>query len=153
MGWIDYKKVYYDMVLQCWMIETIKMVGIADNLVNLFENSKETWRTELIVCDEILGEADIRREIFQGYYFSALLFGIVLIPLLKILKETDLGYATSRDQKFNHLSFIDSLKLYGKSERELDSLVETIRIFSHAVGMVVGMNKCAVLVLKRKKMV
>ena len=82
-----------------------------------------------------------------------MLFGIVLIPLLKILKETDLGYATSRDQKFNHLLFIDNLKLYGKSERELDSLVETIRIFSDDVGMVFGMSKCAVLVLTRKKMV
>ena len=138
------------MVPHGWMIKTIKMVGIADNLVNLFE---ETWRTELIVCDEILGEGDIRREIFQGHYFSPLLFGIVLIPLLKILKETDLRHATSRDQKFNHLLFIDNLKLYGKSERELDSLVETIRIFSDDVGMVFGMSKCAVLVLKRKKMV
>ena len=41
MGWIDYKKAY-DMVPHRWMIEAMKMVEIADNIVNLFENSKET---------------------------------------------------------------------------------------------------------------
>ena len=52
------------MVLHRWMIEAMKMVGIADNILNLFENSKETWRTELIAFNEILGEVDIRRGIF-----------------------------------------------------------------------------------------
>ena len=41
MGWSDYKKAY-DMVPRGWMIEAIKMVGFADNIMNLFENSKET---------------------------------------------------------------------------------------------------------------
>ena len=56
-------------------------VGIADIIVNLFENSKETWRTEVIACNESLGEVDIRRGIFQGDSFSLLLFVVVLIPL------------------------------------------------------------------------
>ena len=41
MEWIDYKKAY-DMVPHRWMIEAMKMVGITDNIVNLFEKSKET---------------------------------------------------------------------------------------------------------------
>ena len=53
----------------------------------------------------------------------------------------------------NHLLFMDSLKLYAKSERELDSLFLTVRIFSDGVGMVFGLDKCAVLVFKREKMV
>ena len=48
---------------------------------------------------------------------------------------------------------MDDLKLYAKSERELDSLIQTVRIFSDDVGMVFGLGKCAVLVLKRGKMV
>ena len=52
------------MVPHCWMIEAMKMVRIADNIVNLFENSKETWITELIACDKSLGEVDIWRESF-----------------------------------------------------------------------------------------
>ena len=48
---------------------------------------------------------------------------------------------------------MDDLKLYAKSERELDSLIQTVRIFSDDVGMVFGLGKCAVLVLKRGRMV
>ena len=52
------------MVPPCWLIEAMKMVRIADNIVNVFENTKETWITELIVCNESLGEVDIRRFFF-----------------------------------------------------------------------------------------
>ena len=152
VGWIDYKKAY-DMVLHRWMIEAMKMVRIADNIVNLFENSKETWRTELIACNESLGEVNIRRRIFQGHSFSLLLFVVVLIPLSIILNKADLGYVTSRSQKLNNLLFMDDLKLHAESERELDSPIKTVRIFSDDVGMVFGLEKCVVLVLKRGKIV
>ena len=73
MGWFDYKKAY-DMVLHRWMIEAMKMVRTTNNvnnIVNLFENSKDTWRIELLACNESLGEDDIRRGIFQGDSFSS----------------------------------------------------------------------------------
>ena len=102
------------MVLHCWMIEAMKMVGIADNIVNLFENNKGTCRTELIACNESLGEVDIRRGIFQGDSFSPLLFVVVLIPLSIIVNKTDLRYVTSQNQKLNDLLFMDDLKLYAR---------------------------------------
>ena len=140
------------MVPHRWIIEEMKMVGIANNMVNLFENSKETWRTELIACNENLGKVEIRRGIFQGDSFSLLLFVVVLIPLSVFLNETGLGYVTSRNQKLNDLLFMDDLNLY-ESERKLDSLIQTVRIFSDNVGMVFGLDKCRVLVLKGGKMV
>ena len=39
-GWIDYKKAS-DIVPHRWMIEAMKMVGIADNVEKLFENRRE----------------------------------------------------------------------------------------------------------------
>ena len=48
---------------------------------------------------------------------------------------------------------MDDVKLYAESERELDSLIQTVRIFYDDIGMVFGLYKCAVLVLKRGKMV
>ena len=105
------------MVPHHWMIEAIKMVGITNNVMNLFENSKETWRTELITCKETLGEVDIRRGIFQGDSFSPFLFLVVLIPISIILNEIDLRYVTRQNQKLNHLLFMDDLKQYPKSER------------------------------------
>ena len=66
------------MVSHRWMIKAMKMVGITDNIVNLFENSKETLRTELIACNKSLGKVDIRRRIIQVDSFSPLLFVIIL---------------------------------------------------------------------------
>ena len=45
---------------------------------------------------------------------------------------------------------MEDLKLYARSERELDSLIQSVRIFSD-VGMVFGLNKCVMLVLKRER--
>ena len=133
MGWIDYKKAF-DLVLHGWMIEAMKIVGIVDNILNLFENSKETWRTELTPCNESLSEVNIRRMIFQGDSFSPWHFVVVLIPLSIILNERYLGYVTSQNQKLIHPLFMDDLKPYAKSDRELDSLIQTVMIFSGDVG-------------------
>ena len=47
---------------------------------------------------------------------------------------------------FNHLLFMDDLKLYGKKyERQVGILVNIIRIFSKDIGMEFGRRKCTVL--------
>ena len=102
---------------------------------------------------KVVGKLILRKGTFQGDTSLLLLFAVVLIPLLIILNETGLEYVTSQNQKVNHLLFMDDLKLYAKSGRELGSLIQTVRIFSDDVGMVFGLDKCAVLVLKRGKMV
>ena len=48
---------------------------------------------------------------------------------------------------------MDDLKLFGKNENQIDSLVQTVYIFSQDIGMEFGLKKCAVIVLKRGKMV
>ena len=66
----------------------------------------------------------IRRGIFQGHSFSPLLFVIALLPLTHILRETGMGYQLEKNgAKVNHLFFMDDLKLYGKNDKEIDSLL------------------------------
>ena len=55
--------------------------------------------------------------------------------------------------KINHLLFMDDLKLYSRNQKELDSLVQTIRIFSKGIGMEFGIEKCAMLVFEKGKIV
>ena len=43
--------------------------------------------------------------------------------------------------------------LYSKSERALDSLIQTLRIFGEDTGMQFGIDKCAILVTKKGKIV
>ena len=53
----------------------------------------------------------------------------------------------------NHPLFIDDLKLYSKSEKALDCFIQTVRIFSEDIGIQFGIDKCAMLVMKKGKIV
>ena len=45
------------------------------------------------------------------------------------------------------------LKLYAGNEKSLESLIQTMRVFSNDIGIVFGMENCAVLTTKKGKMV
>ena len=55
--------------------------------------------------------------------------------------------------KINHLPFMDDLKLHGRNMQELDSLVQSVRIFSADIGMAFGIEKCAAVKITRGKVV
>ena len=98
------------------------MFGIAENIRTLLANSMEKWRVMLCSGNLELGEIDIRRGIFQGDSLSPLVFVRRLIPLSLILRKAKAAYEFSGSkEKINHLLFMDDLKLYSKSEKELDS--------------------------------
>ena len=48
---------------------------------------------------------------------------------------------------------MDDLKLYSKSKRTLDSLIQSVQIFSKDIGMQLGIDKSAILVMKKGKIV
>ena len=47
--------------------------------------------------------------------------------------------------------YIDDIKLFSKNEKELETLIHAIRIYSQDIGMEVGIEKCAMLVMKSDK--
>ena len=67
-----------------------------------------------------------------------------------ILRKAKAAYEYSESkEKINHLLFTNDLKLYSQSEKGLDSLVQTVRIFSEDIGMEFGIQKCAMLVMEK----
>ena len=92
--------------------------------------------------------------IFQGDSLSPLVFVSALIPLSLILRKAKAAYEFSGSkEKSNHLLFMDDLKLYSCNEKELDSLVQTIRIFSKYKEIELVIEKCAMLVIEKEKIV
>ena len=82
------------------------------------------------------------------------MFVLVLIPLSLILRKEKAAYEfTKSKEKINHLLFMDDLKLYSQSEKALDSLVQTVHVFSGDVGMEFGIENCAMLVMEKGKIV
>ena len=82
------------------------------------------------------------------------MFVLLLIPLSLILRKTTAAYEFSEGkEKINHLLFMDDLKLYSHSEKGLDSLIQTVRVFSKDIRMEFGIEKCAMLVMEKGKIV
>ena len=153
MGWIDYKKAY-DMVPHLWIIECLDLFGVAENIKSLLVNSMEKWKVMLCSGNSELGEVEIKQGIFQGDSLSPLVFVLALIPLSLILRKAKAAYQFSESkEKINDLLFMDDLKLCSRSEKGLDSLVHTARVFSEDIGMEFGIEKFAMLVVEERNIV
>ena len=116
----------------------------------------EKWKVMLCSGNSELGEVEVKHGIFQGDSLSSLVFLLALIPLSLILRKMKAAYEFSETkEKINHLLFMDDLKLYSQSKKGLDSLVQTqtVRVFSKDIGMKFGIEKCAMLVMEKGKIV
>ena len=148
MAWVDYRKAY-DLVPHSWLLKIMGLTKIAGNLCELIENSMGNWETELSCAGEKLGRIHINHGIFQGDSLSPLLFVMAMIPLSLLLNKEHFGYKFNRNEaKINHLLFMDDLKLYAKTERELEELMIVVDRYSSDIGMEFGFDKCAMIVIK-----
>lgn len=120
MGLIDYKKAY-DMIPHPGILECLGLFGVAQKITTLLKDSMNGWQTELTSYGKSLGCVFIKRGIFQWHFLSLLLFVVSMIPLTLILRKCEAGYMYTNKTKINHLLFMDDLKLYPRSESQLDS--------------------------------
>ena len=150
MVWIDYQKAY-DSVPHSWILKCLKMYRIADNVIMFLEKSILLWQTVLQLNQETIGVVLIKCGIFQGDSLSPILFIICLIPLSHLLSWNIFGFKIG-NHTINHLLYMDDLKLYGKNDKEIDSLTNTVRIFSADINMKFGLSKCAKVTINKGKM-
>ena len=137
------------MVPQSWIINCLKMYKISHETINFIEKNMKNWRVELTAGGKRLAETKIQRGIFQGDALSPLLFLIVMMPLNHILRKCTAGYKLSRSQeKVKYLMYMEDIILFTKKEKELETLIHTIRIYSQDIGMEFCIEKCALLVIK-----
>ena len=69
-----------------------------------------------------------------------------------ILRKAKEAYDFSESkEKINHLLFMDDLKLHSRSEKGLDSLLQTVCVFSEDIGMEFDIEKCDMLVMEKGK--
>ena len=74
------------------------------------------------------------------------------MPLNHILRTCTAGYKLSRSQEnINHLMYMADIRLFAKNEKDLETLIHAVRIYSQDLGMEFGIEKCARLVMKSGK--
>ena len=151
MAWIDYKKVY-DTVPQSWILHCLKMYKIPYQVVQFTEKTMKTWTVELTAERKCLAVVKIQRGVFQGEALLPLLFEIAMMPLNHVHGKCTSGYNPSKSQeKINHLMYMNEIKLFAKNEKELETHIQTVRIYNQDIGMEFGIEKCAMFVMKSDK--
>ena len=86
--------------------------------------------TELTASNQRVENVKIMCGIFQGDSLSPVLIALVMILLTLMLRQTKASYKLEKGgKKINHLLFVDDLKLFAKNEDQIDSLVNTVRMF------------------------
>ena len=144
-GWVDYRKAF-DSVPHSWILECMRIFKLSPTLIKFFENSMSKWQTIMSLQTEkstiTTSPIKIRSGIFQGDSFSPLIFCLALAPLSLMLNDSKLGYEI-KNQKINHLFYMDDLKLYAGNDEELEKLLKIVKEFSDDIGMEFGLDKCA----------
>ena len=75
-----------------------------------------------------------------------------MMPLNHILRKCTAGYKLRRSQeKINHLMYVDDIKLFAKNEKELETLIHAVNIYSQNIGMEFDIEKSTMLVMKSGK--
>ena len=140
----------YDMVPRRWILHCLKMYKIPDLIVQFIEKIMQTWRVELTTVRQSLAEVKMQRVIFQKDV--PLLLVIAMMPLNYILRKCTVGYKFSKSQeKINHLMYMDDIKPFAKNEKELEIIIQTVRIYSQDLGKEFGIEKCVMLIMKSGK--
>ena len=128
------------------------LVGVATNITLFMEKAVKMWNTTLTINGDTIGEVKIKRGIFQGDLLPPLLFIISLILLTITIRAMNKGYKLD-DIKVNHHLYMDDLKIYACSDKEMESPVNTIRIFSEDISMEFGFEKCAKVSINKRKLI
>ena len=149
MVYIDYKKAY-DRIPHSWILECLRFCKVDPQIISFFEATFHQCSVHLHLGKENLGVINILRGIFQGDSVSPLQFVISLIPLSLLLRGTSAGYQLSKEgPSINHRLYMDDLKLYGRSEGDLETLLSITTTFSDDIKMEFGIDKCASVTIKR----
>ncbi|XP_044757740.1 uncharacterized protein LOC123315901 [Coccinella septempunctata] len=154
MAWIDYRK---SPVPHSWLFQVLQIYKINPQAIQLLKHLMTTWRTKLTVKHETVsyqtGKIRIARGIFQGDRFSPSWFCAAMNPISSMLNRSAYGYAIDSNTILPHLFNVDDLKLFAIGRKQSEGELELVRKFSGDIGMSLGLEKCAVVEVKRGKMV
>ncbi|XP_039892266.1 uncharacterized protein LOC120736309 [Simochromis diagramma] len=151
-AWIDYKKAY-DSMPHTWILECLELYEINRTLRAFIRNSMGMWRTTLEANFKPIAQVTFKCRIYQEDVLSSLPFCIGLNTLSEISYKTGYGFQLQSGAVVSHLLYMDDIKLYAKSEQDIDSLIHTTRIYKNDNGMSFGLEECSQMVTKRGKVV
>ena len=157
--WLDYQKAF-DSIPHEWLLKSLRLAKVPEKVVCAIERLTTIWATRLVLIAETNTiESDVitySKGVFQGDSLSVLLFVLAINPLSFLLQSRNgylCGAPNERVIPFNHLFFVDDLKLFSSTIDQMKLLLDVVTTFSKGIGMTFGQSKCAFMKIKRGKFV
>ncbi|CAK1579741.1 unnamed protein product [Parnassius mnemosyne] len=155
--YIDYKKAF-DSVPHSWLLQILEIYRINPKIIDFLRRIMLQWKTKLqINCDKntiTTRYISIKKGIYQGDSLSPLWFCLALNPLSHLLQSCKAGYSLKNntdETTISHLIYMDDIKLYAKTEKDMKKLVDITAEFSNNINMQFGLDKCKTLHTVRGK--
>lgn len=143
VAWIDFKKAY-DRVPFKVVKDVLNNIGAPESLQKAISGIMENWATVFEVGKPATKvDLDYRRGLFQGDSLSPLLFCLCIAPVSKGIRSSSKGYGVAVGPPITHTFYMDDLKIYCHNEKELRRVVAVATRVAIAVGMELGLTKCA----------
>ena len=136
-----------------WILECLKLYGINRTLAAFIQNSMRLWKTTLEVNSKPVVKVSIKCGIYQGDALYPLLFCIGLNPLSQIINKSGYGYKFWNGATISHLLYMGDIKLYTRSECDIDSPIHLTRIYNSNIRMLFELDKCGWMISRRGRMI
>ena len=153
MVYIDYAKAY-DSIPHQWTLDIMSAYKISPIIIKFLAAAMRLWKTDLYLYYEggcvIVNDVQFKRGIYQGDSLSPLLFIISINPLSLLLNRRCQGYHLN-DIHITHILYMDDLKGYCNGPKSLEKMCHVIEMFTNDIGMELGLNKCAVVHIRKGK--
>ena len=146
VAWIDYQKAY-DRVPHGWLKLVLQFIGAPDDVRHCISGLLPKWKSTFgigVGDDAVRVDLNYHRGLFQGDSLSPLLFCLCIAPLSHALRLGPGYKCVHLDHPMTHLLFMDDLKVYARSPTTLETALGVVDRVSRAVGMELGLRKCAV---------
>ena len=96
--------------------------------------------------------AEVIRGIFPGDSFSLFLWFMAMMLRNYIVMKCTKGRKFEKSkEKIHHIMYVNDINVLARNEKELEILVQTIRIYSPIIGMEFDTEKYALLIMKSGK--
>ena len=145
VAWIDYRKAF-DMVPHKLVRMALKSIRAPKQVRRTVRTLVKKWRTDIAIYTSNGIKSipiSLQRGIFQGDSLSPLLFCLCVSPLSLMLGKSQGFTSNYQLHPVTHLMFMDDLKVYEQSSEMLAATVLQVENLSNALGMTLGLNKCA----------
>ena len=118
------------------------------------QNLQEKWSSELRKGrSAVKSKLMFQRWLFQGDSLSPLLLCLIIVFISHALRKMVQFKVLYLDTSVMHFFFVDDLKVYAENQKVLGDTVKVADRVSHAVGMELGLQKCAIAHIKCGKVV